>query len=459
MFFNILEGFMMKSVIENLLKEIRQISLKQGVKEKINSVLNENKYVIHKVALLGLISGDKSVLNNIPQTGKNSYLLITNAVITKDFNLTEKINLLIYKEKIIATSTDLPDELPLDADSIIFINADDKLITSGLIEQHIHGGYGCDFNTASTNQMAELLSKLPAFGITSILPTIMTASEQVIKKQIDLVVQVKNNISDLCTKIQGIHLEGPCICPEHKGIHPIEEIIPPSVEFFKRIESPEVKIVSYAPELDKNYELTKYLAKNNIIPSAGHTDASLKVIQEAAGFGLRQVTHLFNAMVPLHHRNPGVIGESLVNDNLFVEIIADGLHLNPSVVDLVLRAKPESKIILISDSLPLNNYSQDSIIFGGQMIHKQDGKAVSDNNTMAGSMIFVDSAINNLKKWHFRNYNQSLRYATANVADNLGLNELGIVAKGKTADLVIWNDSTKLSANTTIINGKIVYQV
>ena len=357
----------------------------------------------------------------------------------------------IIKDKIELVGFDL------DFDAEI-IDAKNMVVTPGLIDQHIHGGYGCDFNKSSVDEILELAEKLPVHGITSIVPTIMTAPVAVIQKQIQLVKLAKEKLAHNNTKFLGIHLEGPYLCPKYKGIQPESSILTPTVENFKKIEDKEIKIVSFSPELDVDFELTKYLAAKNIVPSAGHTSASSVVIKEANKFGLKQITHLFNAMPQLHHRNPGVLGEALVNDDIFIEIIADGLHVDPIVMEIVFRCKPKSKVIFISDCLPLNMAKSDSVLFGGQQIYRKEGKAVNSEGTFAGSLIFLDSALRNFADGSINELSKYIGFLTHNSADNLGYENLGYIAKDYIADIVIWNPDKNFETVTTIINGKIAYK-
>ncbi|HBH18658.1 MAG TPA: N-acetylglucosamine-6-phosphate deacetylase, partial [Cyanobacteria bacterium UBA9579] len=350
------------------------------------------------------------------------------------------------------------DNLETTAVNTYTIDAKDLVITPGLIDQHIHGGYGYDFNLSSVEDMIHLAQMLPRHGVTSIVPTIMTAAESVIKEQINRVKLAKKALPDNAARFLGIHLEGPYLSLKHKGIQPENDILPAVVENFKKIEDPEIKIVSYAPEEDKDFKLTRYLASKDIVPSAGHTSASAEIIEEASKLGLKQVTHLFNAMAPLHHRNPGVIGEALTNDNLYVEVIPDGLHLNPVTIDIILRTKPDSRVIFISDSLPLNHASTDSIVFGNQQVFRKENRAVNTDGTLAGSLIFLDTAIRNLINWQLGNLSRALRLTSLNSAENLGRADLGQIDRDKLADLVLWNIDNNYQVNTTIINGQIAFK-
>lgn len=436
-----------------LLKSLNYTDRSQ-LKAELIGLLTEDK--IYAQALLALLFGEVYG-ENTDSVYDNYFLAIINGTVINPGTEAKKENILIYKDRIIATGSNLPDTFPEDVDNISVIDAKGLIITPGLIDQHIHGGYGCDFNQSSSKDMLNLANQLPRHGITAIVPTIMTAPKDVIKNQINKVKLAKEQLPENYTKFLGIHLEGPYLSQKYKGIQPEMDILPPAIEGFKKIEDPEIRIVSYAPELDQDFELTRYLAEKNIVPSAGHTSASAEEINEAVKNGLKQITHMFNAMAPLHHRNPGVIGAALTNDDLYVEVIPDGLHLNPVIIDLILRAKPQDKVIFISDSLPLNQHSEDSLIFGGQEIFRKDNRAVNADGTLAGSLIFLDRAVKNLQQWNLGGLTSSLRFTSLNIAENLGYSELGYIDRDKIADIVLWNTDNKV--NTTIINGKIAFKL
>jgi N-acetylglucosamine-6-phosphate deacetylase len=358
-------------------------------------------------------------------------------------------DIILYKDKI-------TDSVPENVKHICVIDAKDMTITAGLIDQHIHGGYGVDFNTATVEEILHFTANLPEHGVTSILATIMTAPDNVIKKQIGNIKQAVKNQPENSTKILGVHLEGPYLSQKYKGIQPEKDISSPNTENFKKIEDEIIKMVSYSPELDENFELTKYFSSKNIIPSAGHTGALQEQIKEACSYGLKQITHTFNAMPALHHRTPGIIGEALTNDDLYTEIIADGVHVHPTVVELVIRAKPDSKIIFISDSLPLTETKTDSVVFGGHEIFKKDDMAVNKEGTMAGSLIFLDSALKKFVSSGMISFSQFMMFTSLNIAENLGIDDLGLVKKGCNADIVIWNKD--FQPELTIINGKIAFK-
>lgn len=335
-------------------------------------------------------------------------------------------NILMENAKIVDITADV------SADALI-IDAKGCTVTPGLIDQHLHGGYGCDFNTAETAQITDFLVKLPLHGVTTICPTIMTDTLENIKRQINKIKQAKRALPVGAAKILGINLEGPFLNPNCRGAHPEELILPPTVANYKLIEDEEIKIITISPELDENLELVKYLTEKGVIVSAGHTGAENL-------YGLKHVTHLFNAMSPLHHRNPGVVGSSLVDDKVYVEVIADHQHLHPDILQLILKSKPSSKVIFVSDSLPLNLSGQGSMMFGGQEIFKQGEIAVNKSGKFAGSLFFLDS-IFRINLGSGKHPTELLQFCSLNPANNLGLKNNGLVEIGMDADLVVWDEN------------------
>jgi len=380
----------------------------------------------------------------------NDFIIIKNGIIQNPGCPEIKADIAICKNKIVDIYTD---KFESGSDSVKYIDAEALTITPGLIDQHIHGGYGIDFNKATAEEIISLTKKLPVHGITSLVATIMTDSEENIKRQINEISSAIENQPKASAKIVGIHLEGPFLNSEFKGIHPDNHLLEPSINNFKKFENKHIKIVSYAPESDKNLEFTKYLVKNSIIASAGHSKATHYELHSAVAAGLTQVTHLFNAMLPLHHRNPGILGEALTNDDISVEVIADNQHLHPIILDLIMKAKPKEKIIFISDSLPLNQNTEDSIIFGGQQIYRKNNQAINKDGTFAGSLSFLDENLRkNVKKITFADF---LTFASQNPAKNLKLLTKGFIGKNFDADLVFWDKN--LQVKQVIIDGLQVY--
>ena len=252
-----------------------------------------------------------------------------------------------------------------------------------IIEQHFHGAFGVDFNTAKVDEILFLADKLKSLGIGYFFPTLVTDNIENIKRQISTIKQAAKN----CSSVLGIHLEGIFINKDKKGIHNPKYFLPLTVENYKQIEDDFIKIVTLAPELDEG--LTDYLHKKNVKVQAGH----------CVGWGnVDGVTHTFNAMSGISHRSTTTALKSLVDDNVYSEIIADGIHVNDDTLELFFRAKKEDKIILISDALPITYSDIKETIFADSKIYYDGEKATSADGTIAGSTKLLPDIIRRLIK-------------------------------------------------------------
>lgn len=262
--------------------------------------------------------------------------------------------------------------------------------TKLIIEQHFHGCFGIDFNKASVDDVLYLSKEILKYGIGGIFPTLVTDSVENIKKATAVIKEASQKQTSDMAKILGIHLEGIFINPEKKGIHNPKHFLAPTIENYKLVEDDFIKIVTLAPEMinspcpvvgegrgvnvlpEKN--LISYLRSKNIKVQAGHCVGGDLT-------GCTGVTHLFNAMSGVAHRGETTALSALVDDNIYTEIIGDGIHVSDKALELVFKSKPLDKIILISDSLPCTNYP----------LHLRDGKQLlaSDRDVGAGCYEFT----------------------------------------------------------------------
>ena len=240
-----------------------------------------------------------------------------------------------------------------------------------LIEQHFHGAYGVDFNKAGVNEIIELASKLREIGIGGFFPTLVTDSVENIKRQIAVIKDAAQN----CSEILGIHLEGIFINPQKKGIHNPEHFLSLTVDNYKKIEDDFIKIVTLAPELDEG--LIDYLKSKQIKVQAGHCIGWSKNIDGA--------THTFNSMSPITHRGESTALSALIEDNVYAEIICDGLHVSDDALRLFFKSKPVDRVILISDALPITYSDIKETTFADSKIYYDGNKATSADGTIAGS--------------------------------------------------------------------------
>lgn len=254
-----------------------------------------------------------------------------------------------------------------------------------MIEQHIHGAFGVDFNTAGVNDIIAVADSLLKHGIGVFFPTLVTDSVKNIRRQIEIIKEA----SKKCDRILGIHLEGIFINPEKKGIHNPEYFLPLTVENYKLIEDDFIKIVTLAPELDEG--LIDYLLGNGIKVQAGH----------CIGGDLAKVhgvTHTFNAMSGVNHRSKSTALSALIDDNVYTEIIADGVHVSNDALELLFKSKPSDKVILVSDALPITESSLKETVFAGSKIYYDGEKATSAEGTIAGSTTLLDKVVKRLNQ-------------------------------------------------------------
>lgn len=282
------------------------------------------------------------------------------------------------------------------------------IVTKGLFEQHFHGCFGIDFNKASVEEIVLLSKKMFERGITTIMPTLGSDTLENMSRQVERIAAAKELLNDDCARIFGIHLEGPFLNPQKKGAHPENLLKIPSVnEFQKYFNSPLIKIVTLAPELDTNYELCDYLHSKGIKISAGHCLSSdLSKVN--------QVTHLFNAMNGLHHRNKTTALSALSNDLIYTEIIADGEHVQDDMLKLVFKTKNKDKVLLISDCAPSAKSDIKEFEFLGEMIYLKGDKLVGKDGTIAGSAMLLDDIVRRLVKNNILSFDDAIKMASIN---------------------------------------------
>jgi len=264
------------------------------------------------------------------------------------------------------------------------------ITTPLIIEQHLHGAFGICYNTANIEDVIEVSDKLYKHGIGGVFPTLVTDSVENIKKQIEIIKEASTKLPKQSAKILGIHLEGLFINPKKKGIHDSNLFLPLTVEEYKKFEDDFIKIITLAPELDEG--LIEYLRNKAIKIQAGHCIGNNLS-------NINGVTHTFNAM---DTTMPHKIGEgstllsALTKDDLYCEVIADGVHVSDDALNLLFKAKPQDRILLISDALPITNSSLREIVFAGRQICYDGQKATGNDGTIAGSTTLLDGIIKRL---------------------------------------------------------------
>lgn len=381
----------------------------------------------------------KKFLEELPQGEKCDVKAIVNG--DRDY--------LLYKDTVIGINNDINImEIPQDA-TVQVIDASACKITRGLVDTHLHGAYGVYFNLCSEEEIYNLLLELPKHGVTSIIPTIMTASDAEMSAAITKIKKASRFAPKGACRIEGVHLEGPYLASRFSGVHPKSQIKAATIEHFESLcgmDADFVKIVTMAPELDKNREVIKYFNSKGIIVSAGHSEATPVHME-----GIAHVTHLFNAMPQMNHRNPSMTSDALYRDDVNVEIIADGLHVDYETLKLVFKIKNEKNIILISDCLPLAYSTNTSAPFAGERVHIRNQRALNADGTLAGCLKLLDDIGGQLIKDEIISFDQFIQYASTNPIKTFGLPyEIGL---GQKTDLVLWRFNKPYK---TIIEGELV---
>lgn len=286
-----------------------------------------------------------------------------------------------------------------------------------LVEQHFHGAFGVDFSVCEADEILTLAKKLLNHGIGGFYPTLVTDKVENIKRQIERIKIAKAQQTSDMAEILGIHIEGIFINLDKKGIHDEKLFLKPTIENYKLIEDDFIKIVTLAPELDENAELSKYLTAKDVKVQAGHCVGSN--LKNCAG-----ATHLFNAMSGISHRESSTALSALIDDEIYTEIIADGIHLSDDILELVFKSKPSGKVILVSDSLPLAGSDLAQMNFAGSDIFYDGKKATSEAGTIAGSTTFLDEIIQKLAQKSPENFEKYVKMASDNLYNyhNISLN-------------------------------------
>ena len=343
---------------------------------------------------------------------------------------------LLFKDKKLLSTNEFDENL---VSKINYVVLDNKTLTPAILDEHIHGGFGINFHNSKESEIRELLRKLKAEGTGAVVATTLPGSLEHIKAQIKLLNKIMKSQKSDEAKIYGIHLEGPFLSPNKSGIHPSEILSAPTIENFLKMEPENIKIVTLAPERDAGHELSKYLKDNGIIPSAGHTAASAIDIQKA---DIKQVTHIFNAMNPFHHRNLNAVNEALWNDKISVEMNSDQRLLNPKTMDLIMRLKPKSKLLLISDALPQAGIKENFTMNGIKIYVKDDWTAISDTGVLAGSMQFLHNLAKKLINNTQMTFRDFIQYSSVNPSKNLKVEKEFQLKEGLTPNFTIWDNKT-----------------
>ena len=337
---------------------------------------------------------------------------------------------------------------------------EDYVVVPGFIDQHIHGAGGSDAMDGTLEDLKIIATSLAKEGTTAFLATTMTQSPENIENALKAVKEYIALNSDEGSQILGVHLEGPFISKDFAGAQPYEYIATPNVEVFKRYQDASgdnIRLVSLAPEEEGSSELIKYLKDNNIVASIGHSNSKYADVEKAVKAGATNLTHTYNAMKPVHHREVGTVGSAYLFDALACECICDGIHVSGPAIRLLHKNKPNDKFVLITDAMRAKHLPDGVSELGGQVVIVKNGEARLENGTLAGSVLRMNVAVKNVMNFLNLPLEEVVKYASINPAKNLGVdNLLGSIKEGKRADFVILDKD--LNVVKTVRAGKVIYE-
>ncbi|MGH2373836.1 MAG: N-acetylglucosamine-6-phosphate deacetylase [bacterium] len=332
----------------------------------------------------------------------------------------------------------------------------DGLVAPGFIDLQINGAAGSDFLSPTPDGLAAAHAYLLRTGIVAYLPTLISAPEERLRAALAFFAEHARRPG--APRILGVHLEGPFLSPARPGAHNTRYLRTPSVEWIGSLldDFPGlIRLVTLAPELDGALEVIDMLASRGVVVALGHSDATYAQGMVAFDRGARLATHLFNAMRPYHHREPGLAGAALAREDTFCSLIADFVHVHPAVVQQVLLLKGTSRTALVTDSIAAAGAHAATSTLGDQPVSVRDGAPRLPDGTLAGSMLSMDQAVRNATGPGGKNTHNAVAMATATPAMILGLKHQDVAA-GNPADLLVLDRELRVVA--TIVSGQVVYR-
>jgi N-acetylglucosamine-6-phosphate deacetylase len=350
-----------------------------------------------------------------------------------------------------------PDAAPASADTTL---------TSTFFDIHTHGGASHDVMEATPDALNSVSRFMAGHGVGHYLPTTVTApidktlaSLEGIARAIDLA--ATDGWDSRLARPVGIHLEGPFISHAKRGVHPSADILPPNIALFDRFQQAaggNIRLITIAPEVPGALDLIRHCTAEGVRVSIGHTNASSEETHAAIEAGAQSATHTYNAMRPLNHREPGVLGTVLDSDMLFAELICDGIHVAPELVRLWLKAKGPLRAILITDSMAAAGMPDGEYTLGTFAVRVADGRAFAADDltkgqhTLAGSVLTLDRAVANVQRFAGASLEVATGLASHNPAFLLGLERaIAYIAPGQPANFNVFDPAGNLQR--TLLHG------
>jgi N-acetylglucosamine-6-phosphate deacetylase len=333
----------------------------------------------------------------------------------------------------------------------------DRVMAPGYVDLHIHGSAGYDVMDDTAEALPAIEQLLARHGVTSYFPTTVTApmdttlraiarlADAIEKREQD---HKRQNEDGKCRALPlGIHLEGPFISHARRGVHPPENLLAPTLNLFEQFWQAargRIRMMTIAPELENAPEVVAEAARRGVCVSLGHSDADFAAAERGIAAGARHATHTFNAMRPLDHRSPGILGAVLTDRRMSADIIADGVHLDPAIVKLFAKAKGPEQTVLITDAISATGMPDGRYRLGSFEVDVRDGKCMA-NGTLAGSVLTMDRAVRNLARFAEWDLPQAVAAASRNPARVARIANKGCLTAGADADFVILSSEGEVS--------------
>ncbi|KAB7704253.1 N-acetylglucosamine-6-phosphate deacetylase [Bacillus aerolatus] len=381
-------------------------------------------------------------------------ILIKNATIYAEEETIEKGYLYLTEGRIAGIFTREPEELPRHTQ---VIDGENLLALPGFIDGHIHGANGADVMDATETALETMASFLPGEGTTSFLATTITQAPESIEKALINLAAYQNKPGQ--AEVIGVHLEGPFVEKKRAGAQPQQYIIEPNLHLFERWQSlsgNQIKTVTLAPEHDPDGLFIKELAASGVNVSAGHTDTNFIGMKKAVSHGVRQATHLCNAMSGIHHRDIGVVGAALQLQELRGELISDGIHVSREMMQLIFEHMGSKRLIMITDSMRAKGLAPGNYELGGQPVTVTEDRAVLADGTLAGSILKMNEGAKQMLNLEGVAISDIIEMASMNPAKQIDIfDRKGSIAIGKDADVLLVDN--EMNIEYTICRGIIAY--
>ena len=334
----------------------------------------------------------------------------------------------------------------------------EAVLAPGFVDIHIHGAAGYDVMEADAAGLSVVASFLAKHGVTSYFPTTVTATEDATLRALDSLAGAVERAGATPAfegaRPIGIHLEGPFLSHARRGVHPTALLLNPTLERFDRFwqaSRGHMKMLTIAPELPGALGVISEAAGRGVCVSLGHSDADFAASIRGIEAGARHATHTFNAMRPLGHRDPGILGAVLTDSRVTADIIADGIHLDPAIVRLFLKLKGTEQSVLITDAIAATGMPDGEYRLGPLEVEVTNGRCLS-GGSLAGSVLTMDRAVRNVMTFAGWELAEAVKLATHNPAKAAGLDRAGLLEPGAPADLVVL--STTGEVCQTIVRGQ-----